>query len=93
MVTLDSRVRLVSDVFARQFDDEVVLVHLRRGDYFGLDAVGARVWSGLVEGQTIREVARAMVTEYAVDASILEADLTHLVEELVIRGLVIVEEP
>jgi hypothetical protein len=92
MVTLDSRVRLVSDVFARQFDDEIVLVDLRRGDYFGLDAVGARVWAGLVTGQTLREVAQAMVVEYAVDATTLQADLTRLVEELVSRGLVIVED-
>jgi hypothetical protein len=81
--------RAAPHVFAREFDGELVLLDVARGDYFGLDAVGARLWEGLTKGRTPHEVAEEITHDYAVDLVQSVADLTRLADELVERGLLI----
>ncbi len=76
-------------VFVREFDGELVLLDVARGDYFGLDALGARLWEGITSGRTPHEVAEEITVEYDVDYGQSIADLTRLAEELVERGLLI----
>jgi len=84
----DVRVRVAANVFAREFDGELVIVDLEKGDYFGLDAVGARAWQGLSAGRSPREIAAEMVSEFDVEPQRLVADLVTLTRELAERRLV-----
>jgi len=92
-VNEQTRVRVADNVFAREFDGEMVLVDLERGDYFGLNEVGARAWSKLVMGLSVGEIASSLVADYEVDRSALVVDLNHLIDALVERGLVVLVEP
>lgn len=83
-----SRVRSSKNVFAREFDGELVLLDLARGDYYGLDAVGARLWQSLMEGASVDETAATLAQDYDVDPSVLRADLMALLSELADKGLV-----
>lgn len=88
MIDEDVRVRVAANVFAREFDGELVIVDLEKGDYFGLDAVGARAWQGLSAGRSPREIAAEMVSEFDVEPQRLVADLVTLTRELAERRLV-----
>jgi len=74
---------------ARQVGEDVVMLDLARGDYFGLDSVGARVWQLMGEGKTLAEVCNVMMQEYEVSRETIEHDVTMLAEELAARGLII----
>jgi hypothetical protein len=89
-MTMDetTRVRSTKHVFAREFDGELVLLDLARGDYYGLDAIGARLWHGLVAGRTVADIATEIGTEYEVEDATVRADLLALARELVEKGLV-----
>ena len=41
------------DAMASRLGDETVILHLSRGTYFGLDAVGTIVWDALDQGDSI----------------------------------------
>lgn len=82
------RVRAAANVFAREFEGEIVLLDLARGDYYGLDAIGARLWTGLMAGSTTAEIAAQIGPEYDVDAGVIEQDLRTLVEDLLAHGLI-----
>jgi hypothetical protein len=83
------RTRPAPSVHARAFDDELVLLDLAAGEYFALDAIGARLWQRLGAGSTIEDVAREIVDEYDVGPDRALADLVSLADELVARGLVL----
>ena len=85
----DDRVTVAADVHVRDFDGELVLLDLAKGDYFGVNRVGARVWAGLQEGKTLREIASVLTLEYAVEPGHLLSDLIALTDELLTQGLVI----
>jgi hypothetical protein len=76
-------------VFVREFDGELVLLDVARGDYFGLDPLGARLWEGLTSGRTPHEVAEEITRDYDVDYAQSVADLTRLADQMLERGLLI----
>lgn len=87
-MNLPATVTISPQVMARRVADEVVLLDLASGHYFGLDAVGARAWELLVEGRALPQVVDTLADEYEVTREQLEADLARLLEELRAAGLV-----
>jgi hypothetical protein len=86
------RVRCADAVHTRLFDRELVILDLAKGEYFSLDAVGARLWSGLDAGQTVEQIAQEVVAEYEVTPEHAIADLVALGDDLVARGLMVRDE-
>jgi hypothetical protein len=87
-VTLDTPVRINPEVLFQDLDGEAVLLHLGSGVYFGLDAIGARIWSLLSEGADLRTVARTVAAEYGVDEGRCAGDLLDLVSDMEKHALV-----
>jgi hypothetical protein len=85
---LDRRVIVNPDVVFRDVEGETVLLHLERGIYFGLDTVGTRVWTSLVEHGCARPVIAGLLEEFEVTAQVLEDDVARLLEALAENGLV-----
>jgi len=75
------------NVHARRFDDELIILDLEKGFYFGLNGVGAAIWEGLARGMNLREVVHSLHTEYDAPESQLMEDAKVLVDQLVGAGL------
>jgi hypothetical protein len=58
------------------------------GEYYGLDAVGARVWTLLATPQRVSELVSAVTREFDVRADECERDVLALLDELAERRLV-----
>lgn len=71
---------------------EVVILNTAKGIYFGLDAVGALIWSCLQKPTRLSEVRDAVLQEYEVDAAVCESDLLNLIRNLHSQALVEVDE-
>jgi Coenzyme PQQ synthesis protein D (PqqD) len=87
-LTLDTAIAIPREVMAREVGEETVLLDLASGSYFGLDALGTRIWQLLVAGSTLAQVRDALLDEYEVGRDQLEADLLRLLDELHAAGLV-----
>ena len=83
----DERLVVPKHVMARAVGDEYVILDLEKGTYYGLDAVGARVWSLLAEGMSLGDVCSRVVDEYDVALEQAQADVASLVNALRSRGL------
>jgi hypothetical protein len=84
-----TRVQIGPSVYARAFDEGLVVLDLKRGEYFGLDGVGRRMWELLVDAKAVGQVADLLVEEYEVERDALLADVIALTEELLDRGLLV----
>ena len=65
-----------------------MLLDLESGVYFGLDEVGTRVWTLLLERGTPAAVCDALIAEFDVEPGVLAGDVLRLVGELQQNGLV-----
>jgi hypothetical protein len=79
------------DVVFRDVEGEAVLLHLERGIYFGLDEVGTRVWTALVEHGCARPAAAPLIEAFEVTPEALDADVGRLLDELAANDLVRIE--
>lgn len=84
----EDRVAVRDGVMFNRVGDEVVLLDLDSGTYFGLDAVGGRLWDLISGTATIGEAIDAMLDEYEVERDVLERDVMKLVEELAEKKLI-----
>lgn len=89
MMELTDKVTIPVQVMARQVGEEIVILDLAGGSYFGLDPVGARIWELMGEGRTLAEICATMLEEYEVTAEQLQGDVIRLAGELAERGLVL----
>ena len=93
IIGLDRRAKIAPAVHARRFEGELVILDLRGGDYWTLDAIGMRLWDALEAGRTARDVAAEVQPVFEVDAQTLLHDLETLTEELARRGLIVPRDP
>lgn len=90
--SLACRVQVSEGILFQELQGEAVLLNLNSGIYFGLDAVGTRMWQLIVEHEQLAPVVQSVVAEYDVSESQTTADLLALVARLQDQGLVTVRE-
>ncbi|HVG24672.1 MAG TPA: PqqD family peptide modification chaperone [Thermoanaerobaculia bacterium] len=76
------------DQMASEIAGETVILGLSAGRYYGLDAVGARVWQLIQSPIAVSDVGRTIVGEYDVAPERCEADVLALLQKMVDAGLV-----
>src|SRR5215831_20164416 len=83
MRTLDETVRPHSQVVDTKLDDgEVVLLHLESKIYYSLNPTGERIWRGLKDGLSLRDISRRLQEEFDVDVDTADRSVLDLVNEL-----------
>lgn len=81
--------RISPQVVERQLGEQTVLLDLRAGRYFELDATGSRIWALLSEGRSRADLLATLAAEYDAAPAVLAADVDRLLAELLERGLVL----
>lgn len=78
-------------VLFTELEDEAVLLDLKRGTYFGLNAVASRIWQMIVANICLGAIRDRLLEEYDAQADRIWQDIEELVGELMGRGLVAVD--
>jgi len=81
-------VRAAGDLLASAFGQELVILSLKDGVYYGLEDVGARIWELLQRPIRVSALRDALVAEYEVEPARCGRDLRSLLQDLAGRGLV-----
>ena len=89
---LTDRITVSQDVVAREVGGETVLIDLNSGQYFGLDAVGGRVWELLSDApRNLSEVCDQIEDEFDAPRERIEADLVALTTQLQDQELILTQ--
>lgn len=91
-ISLDSTVIAAEGQVSSEIGEEVAILDLRAGTYYGLDAVGARVWELIQKPQSVGEIQHILLEEYEVEPERCERDLLALLQRLAHEGLVEVRD-
>jgi hypothetical protein len=90
-ITLESTVSQIEDIVASDIDDEKVMMSVEKGQYFGMDPVGSRVWELIEKPIKVSELIDGLLGKYDVDRETCEQDVLAFLEELHEDGIVLVE--
>ncbi len=92
MVMKDLSIAVPKGVLFQDLGEDVVLLEIQSGQYYGLNAVGARMWSLLQQGQSVSQVLSTLHEEYEASEERLGADLKQFLNQLQSKGLIEVYE-
>jgi hypothetical protein len=87
MVAFANRVSVPAHVLIRHLDGESVLLNLETERYFGLDAMGTRMWETATSSPNLETAYRDLLEEFEVEPEVLRNHLTELLSQLVENGL------
>jgi Coenzyme PQQ synthesis protein D (PqqD) len=92
MISNTSIVVASGDQISSDLAGEVVMLNLKNGTYYGLDDVGARIWSLIQEPRAVAAVRDTILQEYDVEPDRCERDLLALLDELAAAELIEVRD-
>jgi hypothetical protein len=87
-MNLHQKVVISDQVISQEVMNETVLLDLQSECYFGLDAVGTRIWQLIREGKDLLGIHATLLEEYEVEESRLRADLEAIIKQACERGLI-----
>lgn len=85
----DQRIMADPSAASSDIDDEVVVLSMARGCYYGLNDVAGQVWRWMREPRTRQELIDLLVAEFEVDPERAAGDLDRLLDDLRGRELVV----
>jgi hypothetical protein len=91
--SLENTFTLGKDTVSRELDGEVVILDLGSGSYFGLNAVGTRIWQLIGQHGRLAVVLDELCQEYDADRDVLQRDLLELVGRMADARLVDMQDP
>src|SRR5215211_7606613 len=86
--TRESCVVVSDEQVSTTLGDEAVILGMRDGVYYGLDAVGARIWTLLATPRRVSDLVRAISDEFDVSSEQCERDVLALLDDLSRRELI-----
>lgn len=91
-MNLNQTVRFSEQVISQEVAGETVLLDLQSECYFGLDAVGTRIWQLIRDDGKLQTIYSTLLKEYEVEEAQLLADLDALLTEASDRGLITLQD-
>jgi hypothetical protein len=94
MVTLEDVVTVAKNQVAADIGGELVILSVPRGEYFGLNLVGARIWELIEKPRRVADLRDQLLLEYEeVDAEQCTEDVLALLRDMHAAGLIDIEGP
>ncbi|HEY9875192.1 MAG TPA: lasso peptide biosynthesis PqqD family chaperone [Candidatus Obscuribacterales bacterium] len=87
-VSDDSSVVATKEQVSSDLAGEAVILNIKSGVYYGLNAVGARIWNLIQEQKTVKEVRDTILAEYDVEPEQCDRELLEILKQLESEGLI-----
>ena len=78
-----------ADAVESAVGDETIILHLTKGIYFGLDAMGTRIWALLKDGMDPLAICERLSADYGTTREIVETDVREFLGELQANDIVV----
>ena len=87
-LTLDSVILRSGGLISNGLGDDVVMMDVEQGSYYGLEAVAARIWTLTEQPISVGSLCKRLVTEYQISPEQCRADVMAFLGELLKQRLV-----
>ena len=87
-IQLETVVVQAGGLIAADMDGEKAMMSVEKGKYYGLDAVGSRIWELIDQPVTVKEVTKALLEEYDMEENTCQRDVYIFLNKLYNEGLI-----
>lgn len=87
-ITLESLIKRKDGLLSSPIDDELVMMSIEKGKYYGLDEISRRIWELFEVNRSVASICEQLIEEHDVDESTCYKEVLAYIKELVDEGLV-----
>jgi len=92
LVSEHSTVVVAKEQVSADLGGEAAILNLKDGVYYGLNPIGARIWTLIQEPRRVQDIRDILLKEYEVEPTRCERDLLALLQHLAAEGLLEVKD-
>ncbi len=81
------------DMLFSHIDDEVVMMSIETGEYYGLNPVASRIWELLEHPHTMEQLIDKLLQEFDIDESTCRRDVQTFLKQLAGKQLIVTVDP
>ena len=87
-ITLDSQVKQNATIYTSCIDDEVVMLNIDLGKYFGMNTIASDIWKKIKDPLLVKTLTESLSSEYNVTPMECQSDVMSFLEKLAENGLI-----
>jgi hypothetical protein len=87
-ITMKTIVERSDDFITSSIDDELVMMSLEKGIYYGLDSIGSHIWQYLATPVPVQTLCHQLTDQFEVDLAQCETDVLAFLNELLDEGMI-----
>ena len=88
VISSQSVVVVAKDQVSADLAGEAAILSIKDGIYYGLDPVGARIWSLMQQPCSVADIQNTIAGEYEVEPDQCARDVNDLLQKLLEQGLI-----
>jgi hypothetical protein len=92
MLTLNSIVQRDSEVIAAEADQDLIMVSIATGFYYGISDVARDIWDAIEHPKRISDLVDDLTASYHIDPASCEDQTLSFLEDLLHEGLLQVKD-
>ena len=92
MLTLNSIIQRDPEVIAAKADQDLIMVNVSTGYYYGLSDVAREIWAGIERPKRISDLVDDLTASYQIDLSSCEEQTLSFLQDLLDEGLLQVKD-
>ena len=86
------KIQIKKDVIFKELDDEMIIMDMNSGRYFGLNETGAKIWSLLNDHHNIGTIINLLHDEYEISKEKCKKEVIAFIQDILDKGLINVEK-
>lgn len=87
-INIDSTICQSENQVSTELDDEVVLMSIENGAYFGMNPVLSRIWKLTESPVSVSQICATLQGEYDVAQEVCQQDVLEILEKLAEKKLI-----
>jgi hypothetical protein len=77
-----------AEIIQSKIGDEVVMLDMTSGFYFGLNSVASVIWQKMKEGISFEALINQLIEEFQVERELCEKDTRELIDQLLEKNII-----
>ena len=87
-ISTDCVVERGSDIIAADVDQDLVMVSIENGFYYGTSNVGREIWEAIEQPKKVSDLIEQLTASYKVDPEVCKEETLSFLEQLLAESLV-----
>ena len=77
------------EIITNEIDDEILMMSIEDGKYYGLNAVGSEIWKMLDEPKSIEEIIPALMEIFEIDDETCRKESLDFIESMIKNNIIL----